>query len=985
MSVANIVDSRVPAQLPARYRVSERLGGGASGETFAAIDTATDTACVIKLFAEGLRGRRFALAEFRGLETLAHPSVVRLRDIGRLDDGRLYLVTDRIVGPGVEGIATIADEAERRAMFVRAALDLASALAHLHARGIIHGDVCPANVRMSALGGGPSRAVLIDFGLAGPALPGDGAARGTLGYAAPEALTGARSPASDLFGLGATLFEAWSGTPPFGRGLRAAERVLGGPAPPLSSVRPGLGPAWDALLERLLAADPLDRPAHARLVLREVTRLGAGAATPTEIDLQIPYPDGDPLAGIFVGRRSERAALRAALERLAEGAAPAAALALVGPPGSGRRTLFEAAARDAAVAAAAGTLAAIDIWRGDVAALEQFVGAVSPARDDDARRAVEARMAALAEAIEVHARARPLCLFLDEGAASESLAAFVAGAAPTGRTLLVVPMRAPIGRPFAAEISLPPLTLAEVQELVAAGVDEAPPAAAIAAVATTSRGNAALATLLARRLIANLRAGDPLAPIDARGDLDGLLTATLVSLPNETQRLLLAVALVDDGAAEVAALDENAATLALAAARAAGWIDLGAAGELRLPSATHRRVVLAGVPAATAAEVGARALQALDTGDRGRADTPGRRADALRRAEALAVCGRPDEAAEVLRGVAAAASAAGNHAQAASLLERAAALAPGAQTFSERLALATGLGAIGRYDDAAQVLAGARATASGPDEIVAGCEREAWLLARRGDLDGARSALERGLAESEAAGLSAAGLRARLGRLLVTAGRFAEALAIVEPALAQAAAATATPAAAGEHGVIALTRETALLGSAYLGDFTRARERLTALGDGLGETRQAYLVGLLAQLAGDEGAARDAYRRAYEIAAGQNDLHTVAAVALNLGGLLIEEGLYGEALTASARAVRELGRLGAAAELVPALVNAANLFVELGDLGGGAPGARPRAGDGGASEPRPGDGLVRRGRSGASARRDRRGRRPLPAERRPVQ
>ena len=354
MSVANVVDSRVTTQLPARYQVGERLGTGASGETFAAIDTTTDTACVIKLFADGSRGRRFALAEFRGLETLVHPNVVRLRDIGRLDDGRLYLVTDRVVGPGVEGIATIADEAERHALFVRVALDLASALAHLHARGIVHGDVCPANVRMSAVGGGPPRAVLIDFGLAGPAHLGDGAARGTLGYAAPEALTGARTPASDLFGLGATLFEAWSGTAPFGRGLRAAERVLGGPAPPLSSVRPGLGPAWDSLLERLLAADPVDRPAHARLVLREVTRLGAGAATPTEVDLQVPYPDGDPLAGLFVGRRAERAALRSILERLAEGAAPVAALGLVGPPGSGRRTLFEAAARDAAVASAAG-------------------------------------------------------------------------------------------------------------------------------------------------------------------------------------------------------------------------------------------------------------------------------------------------------------------------------------------------------------------------------------------------------------------------------------------------------------------------------------------------------------------------------------------------------------------------------------------------------------------------------------------------------
>jgi transcriptional regulator with GAF, ATPase, and Fis domain len=910
----------VTTQLPARYEVTERLGAGASGETFAAIDRTNDTACVIKLFADGSRGRRSALAEFRGLETLAHPSVVRLRDIGRLGDGRLYLVTDRVVGPGVEGIATVADEAERRALFVRAAIDLASALAHLHARGIVHGDVCSANVRMSAADGSPPRAVLIDFGLAGPAHPGDGAARGTLGYAAPEALTGARTPATDLFGLGATLFEAWSGTPPFGRGLRAAERVLGGPAPPLSSVRPGLGPAWDGLLERLLAADPVDRPAHARLVLREVTRLGAGAATPTEVDLQVPYPDGDPLAGLFVGRRAERAALRAILERLAEGAAPAAALALVGPPGSGRRTLFEVAARDVAVAAAAGTLAAIEVWRGDVAALEQLVGAVRPPRHDDARREVEARMAALAEAIEMRARARPLCLFLDEGATSESLAAFMAGAAPTGRTLLVVPMRGPIGRPFAAEITVPPLTPAEIRELIASAVDQEPPAAALAAIAETSRGNAALATLLGRRLIANLRAGDTLGPVDASGDLDGLLAASLASLASETQRLLLAVALVDGEAARVTALDEEGRARALTGARAAGWIELGVGGELRLPSAAHRRVVLASVPPATALEVGARALRELDAEGAGPADP-------LRRAEVLAICGRRGEAADVLRGVAAAATEAGDHAHGAGLLERAAALAPASLTFSEQLALATGLGAIGRYDDAARVLADARATASGPGEMAAGCEREAWLLARRGDLDGARRALERGLAGSEAAGLSAAGLRARLGRLLVTAGRFADALAIVEPALL-AGVSSAVP----EDAALALARETALLASAYLGDLLRARALLAALGDDVGEARRAYLEGLLGQLAGDEGAAREAYRRAYEIAAGENDPHTVAAVALNLGGLLIEEGLYGEALTASARAVRELGRLGAAAELVPALVNAANLFVELGDL-----------------------------------------------------
>ena len=911
MAVANVVDRAEAASIPARFRLGERLGGGASGETFAARDTTDDSACVVKLFAADARGQRFALAEFRGLETLAHPSVVRLRDIGRLADGRLYLVTDQIVGPGLESVATIADEEARRTLFARAAIDLASALAHLHARGIMHGDVSPANVRLSSADPTAPRAVLIDFGLAGPARAADGVARGTLGYAAPESLTGARTPATDLFALGATLYEAWSGAPPFGRGLRAAERVLAEPPPPLSSVRPGLGAGWDALLARLLAADPAERPASARLTLREVMRLGAGAATPTELDLQLPYPDGDPLAGLLVGRKSERASLRALFERLAEGTAPASALALVGAPGSGRRTLFEAAAREAAVAAAAGALAGIDFWRGDVAGLERFLGAISKSESDDARRAVESRMAALAESIETRARTRPLCLFLEESAAAEALATFVAGAAPSGRALLVVPTRAPLGRPFGAEIALAPLGITEIAELVVAAVDQPPPAEAIAAIAEVSRGNAASAALLARRLIAALRVGDDWRPRQADGDLETLLGSGFAALPAGTGRLLLGVALAGEAGAEVAALDEPGTAGALATARNAGWLEVGAGSALHLPSAAHRRVVLAGLAGAAAVEVGVRALGALGPDD-------------PRRVDALVVAGRRQEAAEALRQEAAAATSAGDHGRAALLLERASELAPAALTFGERLALATGLGAMARYEDAARVLVEARARAEGAAEVAAACEREGWLLTRRGDLAGARGVLERGLAESEAAGQPAPGLRARLGRLLVTAGRFAEALAIVEPTLA---------AGAGGEMVRGLATETALLASAYLGDLAAARGRLAALERlSLGETRRAYLAALLAQLAGDEVAARDAYRRAYDVAAKENDVHTVAAVALNLGGMLVEEGLYGEALTASSRAVRELGRLGANAELLPALVNAANLFVELGDL-----------------------------------------------------
>jgi len=255
VAVANVVDSSSAQPIGPRYRLGDRLGAGASGQTFAATDTNTAEACVVKVFAADAGGRRVALAELRGLETLSHPNIVRLRDAGRLPDGRAYLVTDRIVGPGLEAIATIADEGERRAQFCRAAVDLVTALAQLHARGIVHGDVCPANVRLATDAGAPTRAVLLDFGLAGPPRPADGGARGTLGYAAPEALTGARTPAVDLHALGATLFETWSGTTPFGRGLAAAQRMLGGPAPALSSVRPGLGSGWDDLVARLLAAE----------------------------------------------------------------------------------------------------------------------------------------------------------------------------------------------------------------------------------------------------------------------------------------------------------------------------------------------------------------------------------------------------------------------------------------------------------------------------------------------------------------------------------------------------------------------------------------------------------------------------------------------------------------------------------------------------------------------------------------------------------
>ncbi len=104
---------------------------------------------VLKLFEAGAAGQGSALAEFRSLETLIHPSVVRVRDIGRTADRTAVLVTDKVVGSTLDRFTSIADEEQRRAAFARVAADLATALALLHARGIVHGDVTPGNVRLS--------------------------------------------------------------------------------------------------------------------------------------------------------------------------------------------------------------------------------------------------------------------------------------------------------------------------------------------------------------------------------------------------------------------------------------------------------------------------------------------------------------------------------------------------------------------------------------------------------------------------------------------------------------------------------------------------------------------------------------------------------------------------------------------------------------------------------------------------------------------
>ncbi len=882
---------------------------------YSATDSVTGQRRVLKVFRPGssAAGQR-ASDEFRRLHELAHRNIVRVWDLAHSAEGGLYLVTDEVQGPPITSLAQVVSTAARREAFQRCARDLADALAYLHGRGVVHGDLSPANVRLD----GEGRPVLFDFDLAGPGQGGaGGGATGTLGYASPEALVGVRGPAGDLFSLGAMLYEAWTGAPPFGVGIEAVQRMLSGRAPELRAVRDGLPPAWDAILARLLEPRPEDRHPSARELLREIARADGGDAASFDLDLRAPHPEGDPLAGIFVGRRIEREALHTALERLAEGSVARSVIAIVGSLGSGRRALVGLALRDARIEAAARMRPGFDVIEGDLRAVAAHVRApdseAAAASGGDAiavdpAHQRERRFAAIADGLDVLARRNPVCVVLGEDPDAEAFASFVAGAEPSGRLLVLVPARAALARPFAEVIALAPLAADAVAELVRRAVGSEAPPVAIDAIARAAAGHAGTAALLTRRLVEAVRIGDAERfRIDAAADLPALLAASFASLPADARYLVAAVAL-GLSAGEQSVWEMQGA----AAARGAGWIAGDPAHRdlrgWRLPSETHRRTVLGRLREPDlhlAAERAARELPADDLG----------------RAEALVALDRGAEAAGIFLRAAALATREGDLGRAAEQLSCAEAASPSALSCEATLALATGLAVLGRYDEAAGALERAGTRAGNADDRVRLAERRAWLLSRRGDLVAAQRTLAEALAEHRGDETPATGeLRARLARLEVSAGRFAAALEVVAPALA----------AGGSE----LAVEAALLARAYSGDRGGARALLASLGRGTQDAgRVSYLAGLVDQLDGKPSAAVTSYRRAFDRSAEIGDVHTLAAVALNLGALQADAGAYGEALAATERAIRELGRMGTTAELGTALFNAANLFVQVGQLG----------------------------------------------------
>ncbi|GAA3218424.1 serine/threonine-protein kinase [Dactylosporangium siamense] len=194
--------------LGSRYRLEELLGSGGMSVVWQARDEVLDRPVAVKvLHLRDDAARDRIRGEARAAAALSHPNLAQVHDFG--DDGFPFLVMELVVGRTLQ--QHIDDDPLPPPEVFRVCAAVAAGLAAAHAAGLVHQDVKPANIMVTATG-----AKLVDFGLAAPAGPQPlEDVLGTPAYLAPERLTGHVAPPSDVYALGVLLYLLLAGTLPW--------------------------------------------------------------------------------------------------------------------------------------------------------------------------------------------------------------------------------------------------------------------------------------------------------------------------------------------------------------------------------------------------------------------------------------------------------------------------------------------------------------------------------------------------------------------------------------------------------------------------------------------------------------------------------------------------------------------------------------------------------------------------------------------------
>jgi serine/threonine protein kinase len=297
-------DPLIGQTVAGRYQIEKRLGEGGMGFVYAAHQSVIEKKVAIKILKTEFSSRPEVVARFQQEAVSAcrikHPNVVDVFDVGRLEDGRFFLVMELLEGRDLsELIAEAAPLPPVRGIAL--ALQICRALNAAHKSGVIHRDLKPENIFLHRTSDGDEIVKIVDFGIAQLRVPDsapseerkrklttEGTIVGTPEYMAPEQARGdVMDHRVDIYAVGVIMYEMFTGHPPFtGTAmLQILLQQMGEQPPPMAKVNPGLSiaPELEQVIMRALAKQPDERFAS----MSDLA--GAIARAPTALS-QYPTP-----------------------------------------------------------------------------------------------------------------------------------------------------------------------------------------------------------------------------------------------------------------------------------------------------------------------------------------------------------------------------------------------------------------------------------------------------------------------------------------------------------------------------------------------------------------------------------------------------------------------------------------------------------------------------------------------------------------------
>ena len=889
---------------------------------YAAEDLSQSRRCCLKI----LRSMPPTLAalEYGLLSQIRHPNLVQVFDVGRLADnykghptGSSFVVLERVDGTTARDFVHAPRDPEQRVQRLLCIFSaVASALACLHRRGVLHGDVKPDHILVDEK---RRRPVLLDFGLAGGAMM-RGDFSGTVAYAAPEALAGCSEFRSDLYSLGAAVWDIVHCSPPFcERGSRLVESILRDS--PKRPCTPWLPESLDSLIGELLSKRADRRPKTAAIVVQRIV----GLKSTSNLALE-PSSTRASAPPAFVEREAELERLANWLQdRAAEGTGRL--LVVSGEAGVGKSALIDNA------------LSRERLRRFELGL--RALRVVTPAAGKNVSRSADGTALDLIEELIGRECVADVVLFFDRLSSDATQQRI-------WQLLSAADFDWPraVGRIWAlVECESPPSSCPQNAELLELG--------RLSAAGIASLAESMLGERLARpERLMRLCHGNPRVAVEYlrceanpvalahRFDhpaRDSGVTAThqqalLNVLQRRRDQLNETQASVLDWIAvrwQPVGHSELEGALALCRRVVAEQVDTLLAEQLlqvsvrglTFPSAAHRSAWRATIRAGRLTALHQQAAKLLSSEEAC--------VSAAERVAHLAAGGRRSTAAKSGASVAGRLIAEERFALAAQVLEQTLDCSEGKPSAKLTALLVESYSRCGGYDKALSLSKRSRAI---PVRLA-----RARALQRRGDYEAAASLLRRLL--RQASRLSVDQLwqsTALLAQVEVRSGQPAAAEQRAERLYRSDNEIGDGPAKVSRRARVEVA-EVGALAAYYQGQYARARRWVELATELLREAATPSLAGRLRNISGmvafargDLLRAQDDYQAALRLARRSGDLHAMASYQGNLATIFVKSGDYSQALPALRRAAATLCSLGKSTEAVHALVNLAGVLESLG-------------------------------------------------------